>query len=632
MNEKRKLSLGVLLSTFVCVLLFAVTINVAYAYFSATATKEITINFHTLEVNVAETTSGALTQQLNGALPGDTINFSDIKISNTGSADAYTLVNLGVTIAKSNQATITYNEWYNLDGTKVDTSNFAINTAGATHLSSDETKNLNLNWTIPGSVDDNYQGSTITTKVTAHALQTYLPDARAYVNEALYASSFIIKNQNYYSTSNEIIQNSQSANITFSGENLIATSVVAGNWKYSRIIVNDIPAGTKVSLSASWVASGNNNGTICLYYYDTITGHLHDDNAIMRLSSSDTTITGTIPEKTSNSQVLALLFYSSGSETGEAGDTVTYSNVKLLNISKETDSEPLMKIQGKNIFDVYSAVDYQNSLVEEGIIDIAYKANIKTYNDKECMYIAAAGLYKKIDGVGNFYYFPVSCKENTQYTLSYTAYLTELVTGNGITQSTPVNGFAFVYSDGQKAYNNQYVLNTLDVQKLTITSLQNKTVVGIWMMYNYNKWTYFTDIQLEEGTTATEYQKYCEDTYNATTNTVTRNVKKLILDGSEAWDTSCSPTVLFNISEYGISLSQEVVLVLCSHVPSTNTSDVFGIKVANNGTCIGFTQCFEGFGVADLAEFKAYLKAQYDAGTPVTIWYQLATPQTEVIE
>lgn len=36
-------------------------------------------------------------------------------------------------------------------------------------------------------------------------------------------------------------------------------------------------------------------------------------------------------------------------------------------------------------------------------------------------------------------------------------------------------------------------------------------------------------------------------------------------------------------------------------------------------------------GITTLADFKAWLAAQYAVGTPVTLWYILATPTTESI-
>jgi len=143
-------------------------------------------------------------------------------------------------------------------------------------------------------------------------------------------------------------------------------------------------------------------------------------------------------------------------------------------------------------------------------------------------------------------------------------------------------------------------------------------------------------VQLEKGATATTYEAYSgvEDTFDINTQTLTRNVNKIELTGNEAWNTSYAPTIYFNLVGvgFGAGLSQNVAVVICSHTPSTNSGESFHARITNSGgTCIGFAKCFEGFGVDNLGEFTAYLAEQYANGTPVTFWYQLATPTTEKV-
>ena len=117
------------------------------------------------------------------------------------------------------------------------------------------------------------------------------------------------------------------------------------------------------------------------------------------------------------------------------------------------------------------------------------------------------------------------------------------------------------------------------------------------------------------------------DTIDYTTMQVTRNIQKIELTGNESWNTSYAPTIYFNLLEagYGAGQSSSIANVVCSHAPSTKSGEKFYARITNGGgTCIGFANCFEGFGVSNLEEFTIYLTEQYEKGTPVTLWYVLA--------
>ena len=206
MNTKRKISFGVVLSTLLIVLAFSISINAVYAFFSASAKKDISFKYATLTIDVTEetastgkfakTTSGTFTS----LIPGDVIKFSDVTVANAGTADCYVLVNLVVDLVQINPTTKaetilkTYNEWYNLSGTK----NTADTTAGSTYLAKSgatgASSKFNLNWTLPGEdIDNDYQGVTVNAKITVYAIQAYLPDNTT-TNDAVYATEFILAN------------------------------------------------------------------------------------------------------------------------------------------------------------------------------------------------------------------------------------------------------------------------------------------------------------------------------------------------------------------------------------------------------------------------------------------------------
>lgn len=119
-------------------------------------------------------------------------------------------------------------------------------------------------------------------------------------------------------------------------------------------------------------------------------------------------------------------------------------------------------------------------------------------------------------------------------------------------------------------------------------------------------------------------------------DTVTRYIKKLVLTGEETWYIYSVP----NIQQFHTSGAQLMCLPASSFysnitpygmTPSTRSSYTFGCCGATAGDEVLFQMYGARDTFTDAAAWKAYLAAQYAAGTPVTIWYILATPTTETI-
>jgi hypothetical protein len=108
-----------------------------------------------------------------------------------------------------------------------------------------------------------------------------------------------------------------------------------------------------------------------------------------------------------------------------------------------------------------------------------------------------------------------------------------------------------------------------------------------------------------------------------------------VLDGTENWRLNNRIASVggkyFNLS-IATQERTEFGKMLCSHYTvgnpydrltaccvAVNYSQGIDIRVNNPST--------DG----NITDFKAYLAAQYAAGTPVTIWYMLATPETAVV-
>jgi hypothetical protein len=120
--------------------------------------------------------------------------------------------------------------------------------------------------------------------------------------------------------------------------------------------------------------------------------------------------------------------------------------------------------------------------------------------------------------------------------------------------------------------------------------------------------------------------------YLGQTQTV-RRVKKLVLTGDELWQKSGAYKGSFyaQLIKNWLSLSYAAYCTHAAHVPTLSLYEKG--KMVFNGGLVGncnlwFNQFDENTTVAD---FKAYLAAQYAAGTPVTVWYVLAEPETAIV-
>lgn len=117
----------------------------------------------------------------------------------------------------------------------------------------------------------------------------------------------------------------------------------------------------------------------------------------------------------------------------------------------------------------------------------------------------------------------------------------------------------------------------------------------------------------------------------------TRKIKKLVLTGEENWDqiSGNAPYRLLLPTMMSIA-NRDAIFFMCSHflAVSNNTSwsqyDSCVSVSFSGGISVKGLQ-FRYTAVSSLDSFKSYLAAQYAAGTPVTVWYVLATEETAVV-
>lgn len=159
--------------------------------------------------------------------------------------------------------------------------------------------------------------------------------------------------------------------------------------------------------------------------------------------------------------------------------------------------------------------------------------------------------------------------------------------------------------------------------------------------------TLVNSIMINTGSTALPYEPYgfkLPLTVNGTeypiylgTVPTTRRVKKLVLTGDENWrfysDASGTWQFYFdNIQLGGVAQSSCVSNIAQYGVTTTTRHGYeYGCYLVTAGSGVGFQMRGAKDAFTDVGTWKSYLAAQYAAGTPVTVWYVLAEPETGIV-
>ena len=121
----------------------------------------------------------------------------------------------------------------------------------------------------------------------------------------------------------------------------------------------------------------------------------------------------------------------------------------------------------------------------------------------------------------------------------------------------------------------------------------------------------------------------------------TRRVKKLVLTGEETWGKDA------NFDDQDDYFYTDPIPNITRDEPPISSHFISGARNVINSVWIGggpssprialeISKLYTGIASTDdkatrIVKFKSYLAAQYAAGTPVTVWYVLATPETAVV-
>lgn len=176
MKSKRKeVSYVYLLVVFLIVSALASVVAYVNAYFTSTASKDGDLTFHNikLEVNTTNENNSVFSATLGTVVPGDTLEFNEVSVKNTGTADVYSLINLNISITKADNSEYVINEWYNLAGEEVSVNNMTTNTTEATLVATSGSEYVSLSYKFDGNTFDNsFKNSQINATLKAVGIQS----------------------------------------------------------------------------------------------------------------------------------------------------------------------------------------------------------------------------------------------------------------------------------------------------------------------------------------------------------------------------------------------------------------------------------------------------------------------------
>ena len=118
----------------------------------------------------------------------------------------------------------------------------------------------------------------------------------------------------------------------------------------------------------------------------------------------------------------------------------------------------------------------------------------------------------------------------------------------------------------------------------------------------------------------------------------TRRIKKLVLDGTENWASHWSSNSLFTLDTITDYIHDRIDNAICSHYLTITTVNgyinVNNMELAfyyNPSSPTSSVMYIRDDSISNATALKTYLQQQYAAGTPVTVWYVLATETTGVV-
>lgn len=238
-------------------------------------------------------------------------------------------------------------------------------------------------------------------------------------------------------------------------------------------------------------------------------------------------------------------------------------------------------------------------------------------------------------------------KKGTTYTLSL--YATRLVETNS-------SSVMLLDKNGKTLYT-KLLSNTLSRQFVSFSYTPTIDIddCQLWLYSNYGTNTLpyveclYEDIQIEEGSTATPYESHIStksttpllrkvdtvaDTYNPLTGEYVQRIGVKVFDGSETWSIgSDNYNNIYRYYSYSLNLGYNRLndIGLCSHLPRYNSVlDKESLVIGLSNTPVYLFLNKQNF--PNILSVNNWMVNQHTNGTPVTIYYQLATPIVTYLE
>ncbi len=231
--------------------------------------------------------------------------------------------------------------------------------------------------------------------------------------------------------------------------------------------------------------------------------------------------------------------------------------------------------------------------------------------------------------------FKCKVEPNTSYTIS-------------IKKNTSVDLRIREYSSEPTDWQTNFLIQSLNTNQTsaTFTTSQDTTWILVTFWFSTEGHTVY-DIMLNTGSTALPYEPYgikipilsAGQTNNIYLGEVptTRKIKKLVLTGEESITRSGSSSNCYYISVSDYLYARATKIAICTHYKveaningAAEMIDKSLSFYANQGT-ISRIMYIRDASFATKEDLASYLAAQYAAGTPVTVWYVLATPTTGIV-
>lgn len=189
--------------------------------------------------------------------------------------------------------------------------------------------------------------------------------------------------------------------------------------------------------------------------------------------------------------------------------------------------------------------------------------------------------------------------------------------------------------------NKQFIsrIGSVNPSYLTITA----TAETAYIRLSFRTYGESKNAMLNEGNIALPYEPYGYKIPISSANTTTpvylgevettRKIKKIVLTGEETISSESSMFYIQNIPRTYDSWSE----ALCTHFINARSynecnnsaSGIGKFGVSNRATT--YSHLWFNKSGFETADFKSYLAQQYAAGTPVTVWYVLATETTGIV-